>query len=94
MIRHDGKYGLFWQATLTGHDLYATTPEKGMAPSRTSYHATGKGHIYVGPDRARLIGPPSQPMDRLVGKEKVGGGRTLTLLGGTAPSVTRYTAAL
>jgi hypothetical protein len=71
VIQRGPDYGLFWQATLNGDDLYAGTPDT-MGP-QFSYHASGKGHVKVKRGRDRLVFPPSQPLASLVGKQKVGG---------------------
>lgn len=85
VLHHNGKHGLYWQATLKGYDLYAASPEKGLAASRVSYHASGAGHVYLGPNRDRLIGPPSQRMDDFIGKEKVGCWSHLDVTWGYSP---------
>ena len=69
-VRHGDKCGLVWQATLHGHDVYADTPHPAVS-SRFSYHKSGAGHVHI--LQRRIIFPPSQPTEHLLGKQKVGG---------------------
>lgn len=72
-VQRAADFGLFWQATLEGEDLYAGTSKGGVGQIQMSYHASGAMHLHVFNRRGRIVGPPSQPLRSLAGGEKVGG---------------------